>query len=145
LAVTCCFISTEATQQTRSFNILVLEKGEVRMTPETSTNDTPNPGGTTGESKSSSNDKRYRRRCHRKTATTTTRTVIRQPKFEGKCEDLKGHIYDCSDARQSDIFVKTTKEIAEYVGRTFKKGSDRQVGRREPHSPNATSPGCSDR
>ena len=42
----------------------------------------------------------------------------RQPKFEGKCEHLKGHIYDCSDARQSNLFVKTTKEIAEYVGRT---------------------------
>jgi hypothetical protein len=41
--------------------------------------------------------------------------------------DLKGHIYDCSDARQSDIFVKTTKEITEYVGRTFKKGSDTRL------------------
>ena len=26
----------------------------------------------------------------------------RAPKFEGKCPDLKGHIYDASDARQSD-------------------------------------------
>jgi hypothetical protein len=43
----------------------------------------------------------------------------RQPKFEGKCDALKGHIYDCSDARQADLFTKTTNEIAEYVGRTF--------------------------
>ena len=50
--------------------------------------------------------------------------VPRQPKFEGRCEELKGHIYDCSDARQSDIFAKTTKEIAVYVGRTYKYGSD---------------------
>ena len=35
----------------------------------------------------------------------------RAPKFEGKCTDLKGHIYDCSDARQSDQFMKTTREI----------------------------------
>ena len=35
-----------------------------------------------------------------------------------------GHIYDCSDARQSDIFAKTTKEIAGYVDRTYKYGSD---------------------
>jgi hypothetical protein len=41
-------------------------------------------------------------------------------KFEGKCEDLKGAIYDCSDARQADVFVKTTKEIATYAGRTMK-------------------------
>lgn len=48
-------------------------------------------------------------------------------KFEGKCVDLKGHIYDCSDAKQSDIFAKTTKEVAGYVGRTFKYGGDMQI------------------
>ena len=48
----------------------------------------------------------------------------RAPKFEGKCADLKGHIYDCSDVRQSDQYTKTTKEIAEYVGRTYKYGGD---------------------
>ena len=53
--------------------------------------------------------------------------IIRQPKFEGRCEELKGHIYDCSDARQADMFVKTTKEIAEYVGRTYKYGSDARL------------------
>jgi hypothetical protein len=51
----------------------------------------------------------------------------RAPKFEGKCVDLKGHIYDCSDARQSDQFMKTTREIAEYVGRTYKYGSDARL------------------
>ena len=50
--------------------------------------------------------------------------VPRQLKFEGRCEEIKSHIYDCSDARQSDIFAKTTKEIAGYVGRTYKYGSD---------------------
>ena len=48
----------------------------------------------------------------------------RHTKFEGRCEELKGYIYDCSDARQSDQFTKTTKEIAEYVGRTYKQGGD---------------------
>jgi hypothetical protein len=48
-------------------------------------------------------------------------------KFEGKKEDLKGHVYDCSDARQSDIFVKTTKEIAEYVSSNIKYGSDARL------------------
>ena len=48
----------------------------------------------------------------------------RAPKFEGKCPDLKGHIYDASDARQSDQFIKTTREIGEFVGRTYKYGGD---------------------
>jgi hypothetical protein len=48
----------------------------------------------------------------------------RQAKFEGQCEDLKGHIYDCSDYRQADIFVRTTEEIITYVGRTYKYGDD---------------------
>jgi hypothetical protein len=56
--------------------------------------------------------------------------VPRQPKFEGKCDELKGHIYDCSDARQSDQFTKTSKEIAEYAGRTYKHGGH-SLGRRE--------------
>jgi hypothetical protein len=33
-------------------------------------------------------------------------------KFEGKCEEIKGSIYDCSDAKQADVFVKITKDIA---------------------------------
>ena len=41
------------------------------------------------------------------------------PKIEGKCTDLKGHIYNCSNIRQSDQYAKTTKEIAEHVGRTY--------------------------
>ena len=45
-----------------------------------------------------------------------------EPKFEGKCDDLKGHIYDCSNVRQPDIFMKKTKEIGELVRRTYKYG-----------------------
>ena len=48
----------------------------------------------------------------------------RAPKFEGKCPELKGHIYDASDARQSDQFIRTTREISEFVGRTYKYGGD---------------------
>ena len=54
-------------------------------------------------------------------------TMPRQPKFEGKCDGLRGHIYDCLDTRQSDQFTKTTKEIAEYVGRTYKDGGDVRI------------------
>jgi hypothetical protein len=45
--------------------------------------------------------------------------VTRQPRFQGKCD-----IYDCSDSRQADVYSKTTQEIGEYVGRTYRYGSD---------------------
>jgi hypothetical protein len=45
---------------------------------------------------------------------------------EGKCDDLAGYTYDCSDSRlvAADMYTKNTKEIAEHVGRTFKYGVD---------------------
>jgi hypothetical protein len=48
----------------------------------------------------------------------------RGAKFEGRCEDLKGHVYDYGDSRNADQFVLTTKEIKNYVGRTYKNGGD---------------------
>jgi hypothetical protein len=42
--------------------------------------------------------KRQFRRDSQKTV-ATARVAVKQPKFEGKNEDLKGHVYDCSDAR----------------------------------------------
>ena len=48
-------------------------------------------------------------------------------KFEGKVDALKGFYYDCSDTKQSDMFAKTTKEIAGYVGRTYKFGGDTRI------------------
>jgi hypothetical protein len=39
--------------------------------------------------------------------------VTRQAKFKGKCEELSGHIYDCSNStRQADVIMRITKEIA---------------------------------
>ena len=37
-------------------------------------------------------------------------------KFEGKCDALKGFIYDCLTQRMADMYMKTTNEITEYVG-----------------------------
>ena len=51
----------------------------------------------------------------------------RQPKFEGKCDELKGHIFDCSDVRQADLFAKSCKEIAKHVGRNYKYGGDARL------------------
>jgi hypothetical protein len=49
-------------------------------------------------------------------------------KFEGRCEDLSGHIYDYANPRQAaDQFTKTTREICEYLGRTYKYGADTKM------------------
>ncbi len=49
-------------------------------------------------------------------------------KFEqGKCNELKGNVYDCLDMKQADLFAKTTKEIAGFVGRTYNDGGDIQL------------------
>ena len=48
----------------------------------------------------------------------------RAPKFEGKVAELRGHTYDLNDTRQADQYTKTTKEIAEFVGTTYKYGGD---------------------
>ena len=47
--------------------------------------------------------------------------------FKGRCNDLKGYIYDCDSHKQCDIFVTTTREIAEYIGRTYKYGGDTKM------------------
>jgi hypothetical protein len=45
--------------------------------------------------------------------------------FAEKCYDIKDHVYDVS-ARTGgfDLFVKTTREIAEHVGSTLKEASE---------------------
>jgi hypothetical protein len=71
--------------------------------------------------------KRQRDQGRQQLATAPWETICDQTKFEGKCNDLKGHIYDCSDSRQANQFTKTTKEIQEYVGRTFKGGGNTRL------------------
>jgi hypothetical protein len=92
LTETCCFNSTEVnTIHLYSFNILNLEIQEVTMTPENDTTP-PNVGGVMVEEKPPNTyDKRYCRPGFRKAA-PTGRPVLRQPKFEGACDKLKGHI-----------------------------------------------------
>lgn len=53
----------------------------------------------------------------------TSSVMIKEPKFEGRVPELMGHIYDCS-FKQTDAYTRTTKEIAEYAGRTYKFGND---------------------
>jgi DNA polymerase IIIc chi subunit len=34
--------------------------------------------------------------------------IPRTPRFDGRCDELKGHVYDATDIRQADQFIKTT-------------------------------------
>jgi hypothetical protein len=51
----------------------------------------------------------------------------KEPRFDGRCPRLADHIYDCTNTRQADIYAKTTREVAEYVGRTYKYGTDVKI------------------
>ena len=51
------------------------------------------------------------------------RIVVNKKKFEGREDDLKGHIFDCTtSARQNDNYTTTMKEISSYVGTNYKEG-----------------------
>ena len=52
---------------------------------------------------------------------------VASKKFEGKCEDLNGAIFDCAESKMADTFVKTKKELSAYCGRTFKYGGDIRI------------------
>lgn len=55
------------------------------------------------------------------------RSVVRDPKFEGRCEGLKGHIFDYGDGRQAGIYMKTKRELGEYVGTAYADGAELRV------------------
>jgi hypothetical protein len=40
-------------------------------------------------------------------------------RFEGREPSMKGHIYDWTGERNPDQYIKTTKEVINYVGRTY--------------------------
>ena len=46
---------------------------------------------------------------------------VTDPRFEGREPTLKVHVYDYTGERNPEQWIRTTKEIATYVGRTYKK------------------------
>jgi hypothetical protein len=50
--------------------------------------------------------------------------AVQQPKFEGRCDGLKGFTFDCTDSLQTTGFNTSIKELAKYVGRTYTYGGD---------------------
>ena len=57
----------------------------------------------------------------RKPQTNTNRPTT---KFDGRCPELKGFTYDHGEHKHADQFILTTKEIQNFVGRTFKNAGD---------------------
>ena len=47
-----------------------------------------------------------------------------QAKFQGACEVLKGHIFDCSDHHQADKYATTLKKLSKHIGAMFKNGGN---------------------
>ena len=50
--------------------------------------------------------------------------TIPQQRFDGATEELKGHIFDLVRSRLADLFIKSKKAIANYVGRTYQHSGD---------------------
>jgi len=86
----------------------------------------PAGGAASTDQAAASGDQGQRRRqSGRRNNQQRDQQAPRTSKFEGRCEDLKGHVYDYANPRQAaDQYTKTTHEICEYVGRTYKYGAD---------------------
>jgi hypothetical protein len=54
-------------------------------------------------------------------ATATTKAG---PAFQGRCDVLRGHVFDCVVGKEADRFTVTMKEVAEYIGSNFTYGAD---------------------
>jgi len=85
-------------------------------------------GGNTGETGAGNNSGRSNRNRGRggyrgNSGSQQRAPRIEKPKFEGLCEGLKGHIYDCNSPKHAERFEKTTEVIAEYVNREYTHGS----------------------
>ncbi len=84
---------------------------------------TPNPVAPSveGTNASTYGRQRGRQNCQRRAFNWPGATPgdVKAPKFEELCDELKGHVYDCSNPRQAaDEFTRRTKEIAENTGTT---------------------------
>jgi hypothetical protein len=54
----------------------------------------------------------------------STATAKAEPKFQGRNEDLKGHVFECADGKQADQYAVIMKEIAGYIGSNYAYGAD---------------------
>ena len=50
--------------------------------------------------------------------------IILRHRFEGATDELKGQIFDLVGAHSADLFIKSKKALANYVGRTYQHSGD---------------------
>ena len=50
--------------------------------------------------------------------------TISKHRFDGATEELKGQIFDLVGARSADLFIKSKKALANYIGRTYQHSGD---------------------
>jgi hypothetical protein len=55
---------------------------------------------------------------------STPVTTKQEPRFEGRCDALKGFTFDCTYGQQTDQYAVNMKEISIYVGREYAHGGD---------------------
>ena len=79
----------------------------------------PKQEGQQGQQRRSNKYKRRggNKRFYRRPNTNNSKT-------KGRTEELDGYIYDVGTNTQAQLFADTTREIAEYAGRTLKEAQD---------------------
>jgi hypothetical protein len=83
----------------------------------------PSPPSSTTNQQQDGSSRPPRRSRDRKRRGGQSRSYSR---FVGKCEEIKQFVYDVVSS--SDSFSKTTREIAEYVGRTYDEAGEFRTG-----------------
>jgi hypothetical protein len=83
------------------------------------TADVPSSNSYRGNSHGGQNRRGNRRNVNRGHANTTS--IMGRARFEGREPSMKGHIYDFTGERNPKQWIKTTKEIVSFVGRTYTK------------------------
>jgi hypothetical protein len=102
-------------------------------------NATPEPGGDARDNRGSQgNDGQQSSRRNRNRRPSAP--VIR--KFEGKCEALKGHVYDVSHVPNNyELFNATTEAIGEYVATEYEYAGEYRRGLPDLNLPTLVPPG----
>jgi hypothetical protein len=85
-----------------------------------------NPSGASPPEPATSDGSDVASRGGQRRRNKSRRAGNREPKFEGKCADIKTSVYDVVSGK--DTFAKTTREIAEYVGRDFDDAGEFHTG-----------------
>jgi hypothetical protein len=94
---------------------------------------TANDGGEATSSTRREHQDQRRRKPFRRSSTNRESS-----KFEGKCTELKGSVYDVVSGK--DTFAKTTREIAEHVRREFDDAGEFRTGMVEMSLPTLVEP-----